>query len=485
MVKVSEGDVLRQVSNRHLWLANMDWAQLAEEGEPLIIEEGRGVRLTDSEGRSWIDVSAAFNSVNVGHGRAEIAEAAYRQMLKLPLSPPGTTTTPAVELAQKLAEITPGSLSRAFLVSGGSEANETALKIAKAYHSRRGEPGRYKVISRKGSYHGATAGVMWLGRKPALLRDFEPMTPGMVYAPQPNPYRCELGGETPSECAVRCAEAVEELILFHGPETVAAVIAEPVTTSIGAAVPGDEYWPMLRDICDRYGVLLIDDEVICGFGRTGKMFATEHWGVVPDIMTMAKGMCSSYLPIGAAVVREEIAGSFVGKDNTFKHIFTCSGHPVCAAAALKNIEIIEAEGMVQNAAEVGAYFKEQLEGLMVDHPIVGEVRGLGLLLAVELVKDRQTKEPFPEDAEIGKRLTAKMRDHGLLLNVAPGAVTFGPPPVHYTGRGERDHARGGPVPVGAGGRAGHRQDRVTQSQSTRRAQRFNVFLSLWAQCSLW
>ena len=428
MVKVSEGDVLRDVSNRHLWLANNDWAEMAEEGEPLIIESGRGVRLTDSEGRSWIDVNAAFNSVNVGHGRVEIAEAAYRQMLKHSLPPPGTTSAPTVELAQKLAEITPGSLSRTFLVSGGSEANETALKIARAYHRRRGESGRYKVISRKGSYHGATAGVMWLGRTPALLKDFEPMTPGMVYAPQPNPYRCELGGRDPSECAVFCAEAVEELILFHGPETVAAILAEPVTSSIGAAVPGDEYWPMLRDICDRYGVLLIDDEVICGFGRTGKMFATEHWGVVPDIMTIAKGMCSTYLPIGAAVVREETAGSFAGKGNTFKHVFTCSGHPVCAAAALKNIDIIEAEGMVQNAAEVGGYFKEQLEGLMVDHPIVGEVRGLGLLLALELVKDRDTREPFPEDDEVPKRLTAKLKDHGLLLNVMPsGTLSFGPP----------------------------------------------------------
>jgi adenosylmethionine-8-amino-7-oxononanoate aminotransferase len=182
----------------------------------------------------------------------------------------------------------------------------------------------------------------------------------MLHGPQPNSYRCEMGGETPSECAVRCAQAIEDMILFHKPETVAAVIAEPIGLPYGAAVPGDEYWPMLREICDKYGVLLIDDEVICAFGRTGKMFAIDHWGVVPDIMTVAKGVISSYLPLGAVIVKEEIADRFAGRDSYFKHGLTFGGHPVAAAASLKNIEILENERLVENAANVGAYFKGQL-----------------------------------------------------------------------------------------------------------------------------
>ena len=428
MVTATDSEALRQASLRYLWMHNRDWVQMAEEGEPLIMAEGHGVKVTDSEGRTWIDVNGGYNSVNVGYGRTEIADAAYEQMLKITYFPNGTATVPTIKLAQKLSEITPGSLSRVFPVSGGSEANETALKIVRAYHRRRGEPGRYKVISRSGSYHGTTAGVLWLGGNPSSPRDdFEPAYPGMVYAPQPNPYRCELGGETPSECAVRCAKAIEDLILFHGAQTVAAVIAEPVATPQGAAVPGDEYWPMLREICDRYGVLLIADEVICGFGRTGRMFAVEHWDVVPDIMTVAKGIISSYLPLAATIVTKEVADLFAGQDNHLRHVFTFSGHPVSAAASLANIEIIENEKLVENAAEVGAYLKEQLEGLKVDHPIVGDVRGIGLLVAVELVSDRETKARFPKDARIPARLNEKFRTHGLIFHINSEILNIGPP----------------------------------------------------------
>ena len=428
MVTASETESLRQAALKYMWMHNRDWVQMAEEGEPQIMVEGKGVRVTDSEGNTWIDVNGGYNSVNVGYGRTEIAEAAYEQMLKVTYFPQGTTTVPVIKLAEKLAEIAPGSLTRVFPVSGGSEANETALKIARSYHKRRGEPTRYKVISRKGSYHGFTGGVLWLGNNPNVPRvDFEPVYPGMLHAPQPNPYRCEMGGTTPSECAVRCAQALEDLIKFHGPQTVAAVIAEPVAMPNGTAVPGDEYWPMLRDICDRYGVLLIADEVICGFGRTGKMFGIEHTGVVPDMMTVAKGILSSYLPLAATIVKQEVADAFAGEGNIFKHTLTFSGHPVTAAAALKNIEIIENENLVQNAAEVGAYFKEQLEGLMVDHPIVGDVRGRGLLTTVELVSDRETKAKFPPDVKIAARLNEKFKNHGLILRVANEVISMGPP----------------------------------------------------------
>ena len=424
----ADKDALRRSSLRYLWMHNRDWTQMAEEGEPQIIESGSGVRVTDSDGNSWIDVNGGYNSVNAGYGRTEIGDAAYEQMLNLHYFPQGTTTIPMANLAAKLAELTPGTLSRVFPVSGGSEANETALKIARAYHKRTGEPGRYKVISRIGSYHGMTAGVLWLGGSPYQPRhDYEPIYPGMIHAPQPNSYRPAFDGETPSECAVRCAQAIERLIQFHGPQTVAAVIAEPIAIPQGAAVPADEYWPMLREICDKYGVLLIADEVICGFGRTGKMFALEHWNITPDIMTVAKGIVSSYLPMAAAIVKQEIADAFAGERNILRHVFTAAGHPVAAAASLKNIEIIETENLVENAAQVGAYLKDQLQTLAVDHPLVGDVRGIGLLLAVELVGDRATKAPLPPEQRIPDRLNEKFKKHGLILRINSGIIHIGPP----------------------------------------------------------
>ena len=427
MVADSDTRYFRDAALKHLWMHTTDWVRMAEEGGPLIVVDGSGIKVTDSDGNTWTDVNGGYVSVNVGYGRREIIEAAYEQMLKITYFPQGSTTPPTARLVKKLAEITPGSLSRVFPVSGGSEANETALKIARAYHRRRGEAGRYKIISRNGSYHGATGGVLWLGSTPTPRYDYEPAYPGMLYAPQPNPYRCEYGGRTASECAVRCARAVEDLILLHNPSTIAAVIAEPVAMPQGAVVPGDEYWPMLRDICDRYGILLIADEIISGFGRTGKMFASEHWGVVPDIMTVGKGVVSSYLPLGAAIVREEIADYFGGGDNYLRHVFTFSGHPVAAAAALKNIEIIESEGLVENSARTGGYFKEQLQGLMADHPIIGDVRGIGLLLAVELVSDRGTKARFSPDVKIGERLNEKLKRHRLILRFAGESLNLGPP----------------------------------------------------------
>ena len=305
-------------------MPNADWAQMRLDDEPLIIVGGQGLRVTDSDGNRWIDVNGGYASVNVGYGREEIVDAAYEQMQQIAYFPQQTVTPPTVRLAAKLAEITPGSLSRTFLVTGGSEANETALKIARAYHHRCGEPGRYKIISRKGSYHGATGGVLWMGAVEGTLVDYEPPYPGLLYAPQPNTYRCEFNSESAAECATRCAQAIEQLILTHGPSTVAAVIAEPIAGGPGTAVPGDPYWPMVREICDMYGILLIADEVVTGFGRTGKLFALEHWDVVPDIMTIAKGLCSTYIPLGAAIVRKEIGDKFSSENIRLNHVFTAS-----------------------------------------------------------------------------------------------------------------------------------------------------------------
>ena len=426
MVETYNTETLRQSALDHLWMANMDWIKMAEEGEPPIIVGGEGIRVVDSQGKTWIDVNGGLASVNVGYGRTEIADAMFEQMNQTTYFAQGATTEPTIRLAEKVAEVTPGDLERVWPVSGGSEANEIALRIAKAYHHRRGEAGRYKIISRKRSYHGASGGVLWLGGDEHSDRvDYEPIPPGMQYAPQPHPYRCELNGETPSECAVRCAEAVERLIQANDPRTVAAVIAEPIAGA--AMVPGDEYWPMLRQICDKYGVLLIADEVVTGFGRTGKWFGIEHWGVVPDIMTVAKGIVSSYAPVGAAIATNDVADAFAGTDNIFRAALTAGGHPVTAAAALKNIEIIEDEGLVENSAEVGSYFLNQLQDLQEDHPMVGEVRGKGLMMGVELVRDRDTKEGFPPDANLGERLTDHLKAAGLLLRPRGDVISIAPP----------------------------------------------------------
>ncbi len=428
MAELADTGDLREKLVRYLWMHNRDWVQLAEEGDPMIAVRGEGVRIIDANGNSWIDVNGGYNSVNVGYGRQEIADAAYEQMSRISYFPNGAVTEPTALLAKKLAEITPGTLSRTFPVSGGSEANETAIKIARAYHKRRGDSRRYKIISRIGSYHGTTGGVLWLGGSPDTQRDdYEPAYPGMVYAPPPLPMRSAAGVESPSECAIRCARAVEELIEFEGPETVAAVIGEPVAIPLGAVVPGDEYWPMMRDICDRYGVLLIADEVINGFGRTGKMFAVEHWNIEPDIMTIAKGIVSSYLPMAAAIASEEVAGVFAGEEDYLRHVLTSSGHPVSAAASLKNIEIIESERMVQNSAQVGAYFKEQLEGMMGDHPSMGDVRGLGLIMGIDLVRDRDTWEQFTPEDRVADRLNERFKNNGLILRMAGPVIHIGPP----------------------------------------------------------
>jgi adenosylmethionine-8-amino-7-oxononanoate aminotransferase len=430
---MTETEELRALALEYLWMHNADWEQMARDGEPLIVVEGDGLQVTDSDGNRWLDVNGGYASVNVGYGRHEIAEAAYEQMRRINYFPQRAANPPTIRLAQKLAEISPGRLARTFFASGGSEANETALKIARAYHHRRGDKGRYKIVSRRSSYHGATGGVLWLGAiEGTPPAEYEPAYPGLLYAPQPHTYRCEFGSRSASECATRCAEAIEQLIQTNEPETVAAVIAEPIASGPGAVVPGDEYWPLVREICDRYGVLLIADEIVTGFGRTGKMFALEHWGVEPDIMTIAKGMCSTYLPLGAAVARQEIADEFAGEGNQFHHVFTASGHPVAAAAGLKNIEILEADGLVENAVEVGGYFKGRLKELQDQHPIIGDVRGIGLMLALEFVADRASKERFAKEQKIPQRLTNAFKQRGLLLRAHGDTIVNMSPPLCIT-----------------------------------------------------
>jgi len=423
----SEVKSLQESALEHLWVYLREPSDMAEKGDPTIFVSGEGVHVTDALGNTSIDGMSGLWLKNVGYGRKEIADAAYEQMLNLTYMPLGTTTEPTIRLAEKISQIAPGDMTRSFFTSGGSEAVETALKLSRAYFKRVGEPNRTKFISRKGSYHGATMGALALGGSHLYPKlDYEPLMPGVFHVPQPLPYRCEFGGETPQECAELCVNAVEEMIKFQDPETIAAVFAEPISSPMGCAVPGDNYWPRLREICDRYGVLLIADEVITGFGRTGKMFATEHWGVVPDMMTVAKGITSGYIPMGGCITRGEISDAFIGSQKaSFKHVITFGGHPVAAAAALKNIEIMEEEGMVENAAKQGAYLLDGLNEMKEKYQMIGDVRGLGLFCGLELVADRETKEYFPAEADLANRITQGFAENGLLLrggdrmNVAP------------------------------------------------------------------
>ena len=423
----SEVKSLQESALEHLWVYLREPSDMAEKGDPAIFVSGEGVHVTDALGNTSIDGMSGLWLKNVGYGRKEIADAAYEQMLNLTYMPLGTTTEPTIRLAEKISQIAPGDMTRSFFTSGGSEAVETALKLSRAYFKRVGEPNRTKFISRKGSYHGATMGALALGGSHLYPKlDYEPLMPGVFHVPQPLPYRCEFGGETPQECAELCVNAVEEMIKFQDPETIAAVFAEPISSPMGCAVPGDNYWPRLREICDRYGVLLIADEVITGFGRTGKMFATEHWGVVPDMMTVAKGITSGYIPMGGCITRGEISDAFIGSQKaSFKHVITFGGHPVAAAAALKNIEIMEEEGMVENAAKQGVYLLDGLNEMKEKYQMIGDGRGVGLFCGLDLVADRDTKEYFPAEADLANRITQGFAENGLLLrggdrmNVAP------------------------------------------------------------------
>ena len=423
----SEVKSLQESALEHLWVYLREPSDMAEKGDPVIFVSGEGVHVTDALGNTSIDGMSGLWLKNVGYGRKEIADAAYEQMLNLTYMPLGTTTEPTIRLAEKISQIAPGDMTRSFFTSGGSEAVETALKLSRAYFKRVGEPNRTKFISRKGSYHGATMGALALGGSYQFPKiDYEPLMPGVFHVPQPLPYRCEFGGQTPEECAELCVNAVEDMMKFQDPDTIAAVVAEPVSSPLGCVVPGDNYWPRLREICDKYGCLLIADEVITGFGRTGKMFATEHWGVVPDIMTVAKGLTSGYIPMGGAITRGVISDAFIGSQRAaFKHVITFGGHPVAAAAALKNIEIMENEGMVQNSANMGSYLLDGLKEMKEKYKMIGDVRGLGLFCGIEIVADRETKEYFPAEADLANRLTQGFADNGLLLrggdrmNVAP------------------------------------------------------------------
>jgi adenosylmethionine-8-amino-7-oxononanoate aminotransferase len=410
-----------------------------DSNQALIFASGRGVMIQDTDGKEYIDGLSGLWNVTVGHGRSELAEAAATQMQTLAYSSgyAGSVTIPSIALAQRLIEMLP-SMGAVFFTSGGAEANETAFKTARYYWHVHGKEQKFKIISRVHGYHGVTLQAMSATGIAEYWKMFGPLAPGFLHIQTCYPYRFHGAkpGETVGQAAAR---ELEEAILREGPETVAAFIGEPIHGAGGVIYPTDDYWPKVREICSRYQVLLIADEIITGFGRTGRKWGLEHWNVKPDILSFAKGVTSGYVPLGGIIMTQEIRDTLnsVEPANRWMHGYTNSGHPTCCAVALKNLEIIEREGLVENSAKMGNVLLAALQDAFGDHPNAGDIRGgKGLIAAVEFVEDRPSKRNFPIEKRFGARLRLEMQQRGVITRTRPAAgvhpapgdqVLFAPP----------------------------------------------------------
>lgn len=384
---------------------------------PIPIVKAEGIYFWDADGKRYMDFSSQLMNMNIGHQHPAVVKAIQEQAAALTFAHPGMATEPRGLLGKKLAEVTPGNLKKTFFCLGGAEANENAVKIARAY------TGRHKILARYRSYHGATHGAI------ALTGDYrrlpvEPAMPGAVHFLDPFCYRCPFGW-TPDKCQRECIKHVEEVIQYEGPDKIAAIIMEGVTGSNGLIVPPDDYWPRIREICDKYGILLISDEVMSGWGRTGQWFAVDNWGVTPDIITTAKGITSGYVPLGAVIVSEPIAAFF--EDKMLWAGLTYSGHPLACAAALATIQVYEDDGLLENSRKVGAHLAQRLSEIKSRHASVGDVRHIGLFSALEIVRNRETKEPIDPLTEVQKVLRANglftFNFHNVLFVVPPLCIT--------------------------------------------------------------
>jgi putrescine aminotransferase len=407
--------------------------------DPQVWVAGEGALITNSEGKTVYDGLSGMWNVYVGHGRRELVEAASRQLSTLAFASSyiGATNLPAIDLAERLSGLVYPAINAFFFTSGGAEATESSIRTARYFWKAQDRPGKTKIIARRLSYHGSTLAAASATGVPDFSEPFGPRLPDFLHIESPYPYRFTGGGGgiTPG---VAAANLLEDAIRREGPDTVAAFIAEPVQGGGGGViVPQDDYFPRIRAICDRYDVLLISDEVITGFGRTGRWFGLEHWGVEPDIVQFAKGITSGYLPLGGIGVSDRIKAVIDAAPpaRRWMHGLTNSGHPVCCAVALANLKIIEEEGLVARAAQLGARLLNRLRPLE-EHDHVGEVRGLGLLAGIELVADRETKERFPAEAEVGKRVRAELLERGLYTRVLGDVICLAPPFV--TGEAQID-----------------------------------------------
>lgn len=402
---------------------NVFWYDLIHELKPL--SHGEGVYLYDKAGKKYLDGASSVVVTNIGHGNKEVAAAMGEQAARLAYNPHHVfSNDPLIELAERLARITPGDLNHCQFVSGGSEANESAIKLAHAYFIEKGKPGKWKVIGRWNSYHGNTLGALSASGHRGRRKPYLPMLLDFPHIPAADCYRCPLHLQYPS-CGTACARTLEEMILEEGPETIAAFIAEPLVGAAAAALtPPAEYFGIIREICDRYDILFIADEVMTGVGRTGLNFAIEHWGVLPDIMTCAKGITGGYAPLGAVVVTGKIFEAFLPPHGSgqFIHGFTYSGHPLSCAVANAVLKVWEKAGLTENAATQGRYLRQKLEELQQKHPMVGDVRGIGLMQGLEFVQDRETREPFPPGLGVARRISDTAVEEGLVVYPGTGSV---------------------------------------------------------------
>ncbi len=389
-------DQMSNAARDHLWMHFTRLSSYQNSPVPIIVR-GEGSYIWDSAGRRYLDGLSALFVVQTGHGRQELADAAAKQAAELAYFPIWSYAHPkAIELAQRLASLTPGDLNRVFFTTGGSEAVESAWKLARSYFKRVGKPMKTKVLSRAIAYHGTSMGALSITGIPGLKQDFEPLVPSTFRVPNTNYYRRPDQSMSPTEFGVWAADRIAEAIEFEGPDTVAAIFLEPVQNAGGCFPPPPGYFQRVREICDRYDVLLVSDDVICGFGRLGEYFGADKYGYQPDIITVAKGLTSGYVPLGAMIASDRLAEPFLTGHNWFAHGITYGGHPVGSAVALANLDILQREDLLGHVRTNSELFRSYLTKL-TDLPIVGDVRGDGYFFGLELVKDKTTKETFNED----------------------------------------------------------------------------------------
>jgi adenosylmethionine-8-amino-7-oxononanoate aminotransferase len=406
---------LERMAREHLWLHFTRMGAYAEGGMPVIVR-GEGCYLEDQNGKRYLDALAGLFAVQIGYSYGdEVGQATHEQMRELPFYTNWSYAHPrAIELASEIASLTPGDLNRVFFVSGGSEAVESAWKLARQYHAARGER-RWKAVSRRIAYHGTTMGALSINGVSPLRTPFEPLVPDVIHVRNTNRYH-RPPEETEAEFTAFVLDDLEEAIVQAGPDTVAMVIMEPVQNAGGSFTPPEGYWRGVRDICDRYGILLCADEVICGFGRLGAWFGSEKYDIRPDMITCAKGLSSAYAAIGAVVASEKVYEPFAAGKAMYTHGITFGGHPVMAAIALKNIEILKRERIVEHVDETQGAMRDTLAQLL-DLPIVGDLRGTGFFYALELVKDKETRASFDEDESerlLRGFLSGELFDRGLI-----------------------------------------------------------------------
>ncbi|GKU83491.1 aspartate aminotransferase family protein [Niallia sp. NCCP-28] len=384
-----------------------------EEKPAMIAVKGEGAWLTDYDGNKYLDAMSGLWCVNIGYGREELAQAAYEQMKELCYMPMTQSHMPAIELAEKINEWLEGDYM-IFYSNSGSDANEVAFKLIRQYHQQNGEPNRYKFISRHRAYHGNSMGALSATGQALRKYKYEPLASGFLHVAPPDSYR-RPENMTVEEFNIMRAEELEQKIIWEQKETIAGIIMEPLITGGGVLIPHPIYMEKVQEICQKYGVLLIIDEVICGFGRTGKKFGHQHFQMKPDIVTMAKGLTSAYLPLSVTAVKKEIFEKFKGSEENlhFRHINTFGGNPSACAVALKNLEIMEKENLVAKSAESGEFLLQSLQSLAKAHPNVGDIRGIGMIIGMELVESKQTKKPVPPDF-IGKIIQG-CKQEGLIV----------------------------------------------------------------------